>query len=518
MLNKNYFIYLFKSKKHLFLITCILQAIISFSFVGKLDTHMSIYSPLLFNYVLGAATAFILPLFIFSYVHNKKAVDTYFSLNMSRNTMLFTGLVYCFMAAIAPYVLSLIITLINFIVSNMQASLINVLYLLLTACVTYLMVIVFNAFIYFLANSITDGFVILIAYYAIPLMILFAGEAFASSYLVGVNVLTDSLYKILIYLSPIALSVVEYTSITFGGYVYEYLVSSYVVTVVYIVLFTFLLFKSFNNRKVERAGNYSDGFFAYPFIISFYTIICLFIIASGRIINDFYGTVILYALLFAAYFIGNFVYKRKFSLSKLQVLLFVGGVILSLGFNYSCEKTNGFGLSRIYKFDYDKMTYDYYSGYVSDDNESEYYDFFKGLNDEDKSYMESGSFSLSVVTSTKNHELVDMMESYREYILDNYLKTDYYEYYHPFVITYNDGKDGITSNYGMDALKFEDFIKLAKDKDTNVTVWDYYGDSYTLIYDNDEFHLVSTELYSLYDNLGYDAGNAAIENSTKEDK
>ena len=124
----------------------------------------------------------------------------------------------------------------------MQASLINVLYLLLTACVTYLMVIVFNAFIYFLANSITDGFVILIAYYAIPLMILFAGEAFTSSYLVGVNVLTDSLYKILIYLSPIALSVVLYSSITFGCYVYEYLVSSYVVTVVYIVLFTFLLF------------------------------------------------------------------------------------------------------------------------------------------------------------------------------------------------------------------------------------------------------------------------------------
>ena len=229
---------------------------------------MSVFSPLLFNYVLGAATAFILPLFIFSYVHNKKAVDTYFSLNMSRNTMLFTGLVYCFVAAFAPYVLSLIITLINCIVSNMQASLINVLYLLLTACITYLMVIVFNTFIYFLANSITDGFVILIAYYAIPLMILFAGEAFTSSYLVGVNVLTDSLYKILIYLSPIALSVVEYTSITFGGYVYEYLVSSYVVTVIYIVLFTFLLFKSFNNRKVERAGNYSDGFFAYLLSVS----------------------------------------------------------------------------------------------------------------------------------------------------------------------------------------------------------------------------------------------------------
>ena len=198
-------------------------------------------------------------------------------------------------------------------------------------------------------------------------------------------------------------------------------------------------------------------------------------------------------------------------------MLFVGGVILSLGFNYSCEKTNGFGLSRIYKFDYDKMTYDYYSGYIGDDNESEYYEFFKNLNDEDKSYMESGSFSLSVVTSTKNHELVDMMESYRDYILDNYLKTDYYEYYHPFVITYNDGKDGITSNYGMDALKFDDFIKLAKDKDTNVTVWDYYGDCYRLIYDNGEFHLVSTELYSLYDNLGYDAGNVAIEKSIKED-
>ena len=102
-------------------------------------------------------------------------------------------------------------------------------------------------------------------------------------------------------------------------------------------------------------------------------------------------------------------------------------------------------------------------------------------------------------------------------MLDNYLKADYYEHYHPFIITYNDNKDGITSNYGMNALKLDDFIKLAKDKDTDVTVWDNYGNSYRLIYDNGEFHLVSTELYSLYDNLGYDAGNATIEKSIKED-
>ena len=517
MLNKNYFIYLFKSKKHLFLIICILQVIISFSFMGKLKHSLSVFSPLLFNYVLGAATAFILPLIVFSYVHNKKAVDTYCSLNMSRSTMLFTGLIYCFVAALIPYILSLSITLLNGILCGIGSKYITVLELFLTACVTYLMVIVFNSFIYFLANSIIDGVVILIAYYMIPAMILFSGSTFESSYLVGVNVIGDFFYKILVYLSPISLSIVEYSSVTFGGYTYEYLISSYVVTVLYIVLFTFLLFKTFNNRKVERAGNYSDGFFAYPFIIGFYTILGLFIIASTRIVKNVYGTVIFYVLLFAAYFIGNFIYKRKFSLSKIQVLLFVGGMVLSLAFNYGCEKTNGFGLSKMYKFDYDKMTYDYYSGYISDDNESEYYDFFKSLNDEDKSYMESGSFSLSVVTSTKNHELIDMMESYRDYILDNYLKTDYYEYYHPFVITYNDGKDGITSNYGMDALKFDDFIKLAKDKDTDVTVWDYYGDSYRLIYDNGEFHLVSTELYSLYDNLGYDAGNVAIEKSIKED-
>ena len=517
MLNKNYFIYLFKSKKHLFLITCILQVIISFSFMGKLNDTLSVFSPLLFNYVLGAVTAFILPLFVFSYVHNKRAVDTYYSLNMSRSTMLFTGLVYCFVAALIPYILSLSITLLNCILCGIGSKYITILELFLTASVTYLMVIVFNAFIYFLANSITDGIVILCAYYMIPAMILLAGSIFESSYLVGVYVVGDFFYKILVYLSPISLSIVEYSSVTFGGYTYEYLISSYVVTVLYIVLFTFLLFKSFNNRKVERAGNYSDGFFAYPFIIGTYTILGLFIIASTRIVKDVYGTVIFYVLLFAAYFIGNFIYKRKFSLSKMQVLLFVGGMVLSLAFNYGCEKTNGFGLSKMYKFDYDKMIYDYYSGFISEDNESEYYEFFKSLNDEDKSYMESNAFSLSVMTKTNDHELVDMLEAYREKAIDGYLKDEYFEDYHPLTITYDDGKDGIFSNYNVGVLKFDDFIKLAKDKGSDVTVNTYNGDAYRLIYDDGEFHLVSSDLYSIYDNLGYDEAVTAIEKSANGD-
>ena len=95
MLNKNYISYLIKSKKYLLIALCIVQAILAFSNFGKpLNEYTLLSNTTMLSYGLGAIVAFVLPLVIFSYVHNKKAVDTYYSLNISRKSLLFTGLVY----------------------------------------------------------------------------------------------------------------------------------------------------------------------------------------------------------------------------------------------------------------------------------------------------------------------------------------------------------------------------------------------------------------------------------------
>ena len=520
MLNKDYFNYLFKSKKHLFLLTCILQAVISFSYMGKIDIYNILKWPLSINYFIGLINAFVLPLIIFSYVHNKKAVDTFFALDMSRNTLLFTGLIYCLVACLVPYLISLFITFINLLLSATYASYINLFYILLTAFISYLLIIVFNTFIYLVANTVTDGIVILFAYYFIPLMIFIVGINFESNYLIGIGFVEEYLSKLLPLISPIALAVVEFLSLTIENYTYEFLTLAYIASILYCLVFIILLFYYFKNRKAERAGNYSNTFFAYPFIIGFYTIACLFFIATSRIICDFYGSIVLYALLFAAYFVGNFIYKRKLNLSKLQVILFISGIVISLVFNYICEQTKGFGLSMLYKFDYDKMVYEYNFDY-NYENDDEFYDFITNIDGIDIDNIDSQSLYFTISSYSKNHNTVDIFEKYRLYSIEHYLDhenlgTKYNSYYYLY-ITYNDGKKNYGSGYPTEMISLAYFKTIAKDKKVAITMFDYQGFVYHLIYENNQYLFVDDEFYTIYDKYGYDTACKTLITSMHND-
>ncbi len=511
MLNKSYFNYLIKSKKYLLIALCIVQAILAFSNFGKpLNEYSLLSNTAMLSYSLGAIVAFVLPLVIFSYVHNKKAVDTYYSLNISRKSLLFTGLVYCFVLAFLPFLVSILITLVGYLFAGTIGKYVLMLLVtILVALICYILIIVFNTFVYLLANTVFDGVIILIAYYLLPLLLFLMGVNFQETFLIGVNI-SSSLENILVYFSPIALTVLSFIyANVFNSLDYiKYLV----VAIIYIIFFVIFLFKTFNNRKVERAGNYSDNFFAYPFVIGTYTIVCLFIIASiyRNMLSDF-SFIILYILLFLGYLIGNFIYKRTFRLSKLQIGLFCMGVVLSLIFNVVCDKTQGFGLSYNYRFEYGKMSYYYYSEtLMKDDKEAkDFYDFLgtvKGLEDSDLSNSEYGNY-FTLYTNPESNAVTDLMESYRKRAIELYY--DKVDGYNTLSVTYIDDNatSSASNDYRLELMSIDDIKQILKeDSNAYLSIVDWNsGETYYIIYQEGDYVALTSEYYMLYENFGYEA-------------
>ena len=112
-MNKEYLSYLFKSKKSLCVVTgllYVLSYIIFFSMDG-LDSGRAIAGLASSCFILGIMCYVLVPI-VFSYVHNKKAVDSYFSLPVSRKEVLITTQIFIDLLIIVPFVILSIITLV----------------------------------------------------------------------------------------------------------------------------------------------------------------------------------------------------------------------------------------------------------------------------------------------------------------------------------------------------------------------------------------------------------------------
>ena len=511
MLNKNYFKYLLKSKKYFVVIIFVIEFVLTIGSIGSYRTYNSFNDQALILYIASAVVAFVLPLVTFSYVHNKKAVDSYFSLGISRKEMLITNIIFCLAISFLSYFFSLLVFIIGLLIKGTSTELAFLLSTIPVALINYLALIVFNSFIYLLANSVFDGIVILAAYSFLPLAFYIIASCFQSTFIIGVDIVTNYICKYLVYLSPLFMTFFSPYALKnlfvkeVGTYYFDVnFWTMSVVNALYLIIFAYLLYKVYIDRDVERSGDYSNSFFAYPFIIGIYTALSLLFIACC--LNSywsFYEIILLYVLIFVLYIAANFIYKRKFSLPKFQTIMFVLGIVLSLIFNTICLKTNGFGLSNLYKFDYDLMSYDYYAYF--DSNAKEFCTFLRGLiNDED---MLNNGGNINIVVESKNKEVVDILEKYREKAIYNFYNVDDDEYIYYSSLTATYGKNDISSYYNANLMSVDDMQRILELDGDNVSIIFYFYDygSYYLIFENNTYMLIEEEYYSIYDNFGYDS-------------
>ncbi|MBR4421463.1 MAG: hypothetical protein IKS69_02915, partial [Erysipelotrichaceae bacterium] len=187
MFSKEYFLYLLKSRKYLLLLIVLVTLL---NVIGNSRTDWTLIIQTLITIVL----CFAIPMDVFYHVHDKKAVDTYFSLPVSRKALLGTGIVFS--------VLIVCFTLACGIVPYSLKHELNMALLLAETLPICTAVILYNTTLYLIGNNLVDGVVMMGAYTFMPLAIVWIVNIFVYSYVAGVN--SIELYP-LRFLSPIYL-------------------------------------------------------------------------------------------------------------------------------------------------------------------------------------------------------------------------------------------------------------------------------------------------------------------------
>jgi len=408
MLDLNYFKYLVKSKKYLLVFVTIIFLLNAFNYHDQSDFIFS-NSSLFLNFSAICVLVYALPIVMFKVIHDKKAVDSYFSIPVERKKLLWTTILFIILAIFVPFVLS---TVVISLISG-KAQLVSTIIYLLTHLMFISVVVIFNSYLYLLANNTFDGVVVIGAYSALPFFAYLALIIYVETHVAG-N--CNELFENILYLSPIA----NYCNVTMldisilNGLNVNKI--SIIADIVFGVVFACLLDKIFINRKVERAESISDNFLSYPLLINFYTVLVLFSIATDfngiESITDFISSDFIFLIIvFVLYVVSHFVYRRKFYLDVKMIVTFLLILFLSLGFNYASTKTRGFGLGNRFVVNKDNAVYSMWMNFYNRETEVE--EWFYSVTDEEKEYL---SIDLEVDASKKvpNEDTIAIFEKYRE--------------------------------------------------------------------------------------------------------
>lgn len=377
-MNKNYFNYLLKTKKSLMLaviVFYVLGAVISFTIQSSVLNNA--YVNLIITSVILALASFAMVPITYGYVHNKKAVDTYFSLPITRKEMLITSQLYIDLLVLVPFLVSCTASLI--IGRVYDKNLVAFLLYLLVAIIAVIVFVAFETAIFLEANTTFDGVVMMSAYLIIPIFIVLLLETFVGDYITGVEPI--NVEQIISYISlPVATAGNEiylgecFSDLSTNCKIINKEFFIFVVSALWhsIVAF-YALRNNYINRKVERAETISNSFFSYPFIMYAYAFlivmsISLSIVSSSRgkvIIGSEW--IIILAVILVLFLISNFVYRRKVKIYFKDILFFVITVVISLGFSYAAYNTKGFGLSNHYDHDPKNIAFEYECWYEPDE-------------------------------------------------------------------------------------------------------------------------------------------------------
>ena len=465
MFSVDYFKYLFKSKKYLVLLIGLIG--LMNCLFSKASTDSVIIQELL-SYVL----CFIIPIDVFYHIHDKKAIDTYFSLPISRKAMLISGLLFTLAVIYIPLMLVIIF---NTIIEH--ASIFFMIEMLFKTFIAIVALILFNSAIYSITNNIIDGIIIIGAYSFLPLFILMMLHGFLNTFVAGQS--SFNLDKIG-YLSPTYLAYQLFHTIyklhtnEISGYADH---GKYIIAlIIYAVISFIVLYKNYVDRKLERVSSPSNGFFTYPFIIAIYVFLMLFLIPSSsyyvgislsRLITNSY---ILYILLFAVFIAAHFIYHRKFYFSYKLVIYYLVAMLLSIFVVNTAINTRGFGLADNYLKNDPKAEYHIYY-YHYEDNENKHFneikDYILENTNEKSDYIDLSIDAFGKEAEISNESAV-IFEKYRKQAIDDYYEGNNVDGY--VMNLYVNQKGTNYSYYCQRQLSLDDLKALAKDKNITITI------------------------------------------------
>lgn len=494
-MNKEYLIYLIKSKKSqcvalviFYAIGVILSSTLQSTTIDFIATNTAVSSV-----ILAVSTTALVPI-TYSYIHNKKAVDTYFSLPISRKEMLLTSQLFIDISTLLPFLISLTIS-----VLIGHSSISNISIYIMYAVIAIVAVIAYVAFetsVFAVANSTVDGIVMMLAYLVLPVILFLVYETFMIEYVTGVNLVNDEQFVSYISL-PFATCAYEiHLAKCFGGLCKNCVIfnKEFVVFIVNVVVHCIIaiygLRKNYINRKVERAETISNNFFSYPFIIYAYAfgVVCsvsLTIVVSGmgQIELDTEWLVILFVILIA-FLIANFVYRRKIKIYIKDILFYLLTVVITLAFSYFAFNTKGFGISLKYDHNPSSIAIKYECCYDQDELKdlipNEYVDQAIGI-------MINGYVSKEEMENKK--EFVEYIDKLRNEAIESYYSYGSYGYLE--ILTncgpFNENSADDMIEHSKDLACYNrspkiDLKEILKYKDNLQIILEIYDENYSIEY------------------------------------
>lgn len=458
MFSKEYFTYLLKSKKYLLLLIVLITLL---NVLGNAHNAIMMLLQGFFTIVL----AFAVPFDVFYHVHNKKAVDTFFSIPVSRKALLGTGILFSFLVVYLPFACGIIRY-------GTGAKDVNTLLLLSEMALTCLTTIVFNTMLYLIGNNLVDGVIMTGAYTFMPIAIIAVLNNFVYSYVAGIN--SVEFYTIR-YLSPICTGIYLFDS---GVHLDGGDILSIFALIVILVLSVYLLKGSYVDRAAERADSQSTAFFSFPFVINFYLITCLFLIASfynirydslKEFVEDLF---VPYLLLFAVFVAAYFVYRRKFYFSYKLPLFYVAVMAVSLLCASLCMDYEGFGLSQKYEKANGR---DYCTINSWSDEGSLLYRDFKEETGYDpvyvQTFIEVGSNENDLKSKVNmSEETSDIIEKYRQDAIEYFYEKKFEDSDNGSMYISDKENNKYYQYYLKNSPDLETIRKLAKDPAVSVTI------------------------------------------------
>lgn len=499
-MNKTYLKYLFKSKKSLCVVICVIYAL------GFLTTIISPYDSLdragvaliTISVILGIFSLIIVPIML-SYVHNKKAVDSYFSLPVSRKEMIITTELFMNTIVLIPFIILSIIALFIGLANNTSIQVGWYFLYILIGIIGVIAFIAFESAVYLEANSPVDGIILMGAYLLMPLFVMLAINTFQDSLIIGMKPIdTDFVFKYVSLPSSIIYSEIKIANVIYCiDCVIDYSFIPFIVCVVTHSIAAFIgLKKNFVLRKVERAETISNNFFSYPFVINIYTAILIFSYATNVVKGEAEDYVFALFSLFVTYMIANFIYQRKIKIVLKKVIFFICVTAITVGFTFVAYKTKGFGLSNIYdhnpkNYAYSLTTYVYMEDNddLSDTKLRELVDY--AFDDVDNFTITAEAY-IDNPNSIKNKEAINVIERIRKESIEHFYSNDDDWFYSPFndlcIITNYKEKEKYISDAKGESLSdethyrysrnasFDELLILNEVSDVLITV-NKYGDS-----------------------------------------
>lgn len=414
-MNKSYMKWLLDSHKNAGIFLLIMEVILGFlPFVtdGFHHPESATYNTSIAMITIASlAAAVILPLLFFSYVHKKNSVDLYFSLPVSRKEQLITTIVFLLAAVCGSFLISTLLVWI--FAQNGHSSFGQWIAMQPWMLYGVLVVMLFTTCVDLLANNLFDGFVMVCAYAALPMVISMAFDSFITSMVAGHPYSVSSDFWE--YFSPLWMTGHNVAGIsTISQYTFR--PSFIFVLALYLILSLHGLNRNFIHRKSERAEQTSDSFLTYPFIGNAY----LFLLLSSSVFSSFGAAadstdMIFYFLLFLCYIVAAFVWHRSMKFHWKYLLGYAISLAISFVIAYAGWQTHGFGLAEHYPMFTGKyQIYEYSINCDPDD---------LGKMDDTSDISVNATIEIPDNEKEQDQEVIDLMESIRKKEISRYYES-----------------------------------------------------------------------------------------------